>query len=128
MNENQTTATETTTAAAPEVKKPLRQRLSEKYAALYEKYEKIATELQELAQEIGAIDALASIGEGSAVVVAIGKGETARSVNGVVLAVREEEDGTKLYKVQYGTGFDADITVVKAGKLSLPATPAAEAA
>ena len=128
MSENQTTANETTTAAAPEVKKPLRQRLSEKYAALYEKYEKIATELQELAQEIGAIDALASIGEGSAVVVAIGKGETARSVNGVVLAVREEEDGTKLYKVQYGTGFDADITVVKAGKLSLPATSAAEAA
>lgn len=120
MNENQTTATE--------VKKPLRQRLSEKYAALYEKYEKIAAELQELAQEIGAIDALASIGEGSAVVVAIGKGETARSVNGVVLAVREEEDGTKLYKVQYGTGFDADITVVKAGKLSLPATTANEAA
>lgn len=128
MDENQTTATETTTAAAPEVKKPLRQRLAEKYAALYEKYEKIATELRELVQEIGALDALASIDEGSAVVVTIGKGEIARSVNGVVLAVREEADGTKLYKVQYGTGFDADITVVKAGKLSLPTTNAAEAA
>lgn len=128
MSENQTTPVTETTAAIAEVKKPLRQRLSDKYAALYEKYEKLAAELQELGQEISAIDALASIGEGSAVVVAIGKGETARSVSGVVLAVREEEDGTKLYKVQYGTGFDADITVVKAGKLSLPATSAAEAA
>lgn len=127
MSENQTTPVETT-AAAPEVKKPLRQLLQLRSDLLVLLVQRRVLLGQALAQEIGAIDALASIGEGSAVVVAIGKGETTRSVSGVVLAVREEEDGTKLYKVQYGTGFDADITVVKAGKLSLPATDAAEAA
>lgn len=127
MSENQTTATETTQAAAPEVKKPLRQLLQLRSDLLVLLVQRGVLLGQALAQEIGTIDALASIGEGSAVVVAIGKGETARSVSGVVLAVREEEDGTKLYKVQYGTGFDADITVVKAGKLSLP-VQAAEAA
>jgi hypothetical protein len=45
-----------------------------------------------------------------------------------VIGVKEEEDGTKLYKVTYGSGFDADVTVVKAGKLSLTAPVVEQAA
>ena len=44
-----------------------------------------------------------------------------------MIGVREEEDGSKTYKVTYGSGFDADIAVVKGNKLKLPVVPAAEA-
>lgn len=121
VNTNTTETTNTEAVAEQKVKLPLRERLAQKYAAKFDRYKELEAELFELSAEIEAIDALAAVAEGSVVNITIGKGETAKVVTGTVIGVREDEDGTKSYKVTYGSGFDADIAVVKASKISIPA-------
>ena len=123
---NTNTAAETT--AAPEVKLTRREKLLAQYNAAFAKHAELAAKLQELAAEINSIDALAAVTVGSVVVVAVGRGDEAMEVEANVIGVREEEDGSKTYKVTYGSGFDADIAVVKGNKLKLPVAVAAEAA
>lgn len=67
-----------------------------------------------LKAEYDVIEALNSVAVGTAVSIKIGRAETTRVVDGVVIAVKIEEDGSAKYKVQYGEGFDADIAVVNA--------------
>lgn len=107
-------------AASPAPTKTRREKLYIAYVAATAKIEELVVKSKELAEEINAIDALANVVAGAAIIVRVGKGDTAASVRGIILGVREEEDGSKTYNVQYGTGFDADIAVVKACKLSLP--------
>ena len=122
---NTNTAAETT--AAPEVKLTRREKLLAQYNAAFTKHAELAAKLQELASEINSIDALAAVTVGSVVVVTVGRGDEAKEVEATVVGVREEEDGSKTYKVTYGSGFDADIAVVKGNKLKLPVAAAAEA-
>ena len=119
------TAAETT--AAPEVKLTRREKLLAQYNTAFAKHAELAAKLQELAAEINSIDALAAVTVGSVVVVTVGRGDEAQEVEASVIGVREEEDGSKTYKVTYGTGFDADIAVVKGNKLKLPVMPPAVA-
>ena len=123
---NANTATETT-AATEGVKLTRREKLLAQYSAAFAKHAELAAKLQELAAEINAIDALAAVTVGSVVVVTVGRGDEAKEVEATVIGVREEEDGSKTYKVTYGSGFDADIAVVKGNKLKLPVAVAAEA-
>ena len=118
------TAAETT--AAPEVKLTRREKLLAQYNTTFAKHGELAAKLQELAAEINSIAALAAVTVGSVVVVTVGRG-VAREVEATVIGVREEEDGSKTYKVTYGYGFDADIAVVKGNKLKLPVAVANEA-
>jgi hypothetical protein len=106
---------------APEPKPVLtrREKLLESYNKKFAQVKKLNEEITELVSEINGSDLLQSVVAGSAVVITVGKGDYAKAVDGVVIGVRDEEDGSKTYKVQYGTGFDADIAVVKAGKLSV---------
>lgn len=122
---NTNTAAETT--AAPEVKLTRREKLLAQYNTAFAKHAELAAKLQELAAEINSIDALNTVTVGSVVVVTVGRGDEAKEVEANVIGVREEEDGSKTYKVTYGTGFDADIAVVKGNKLKLPVAVAAEA-
>ena len=122
---NTNTAAETT--AAPEVKLTRREKLLAQYNAAFAKHAELAAKLQELAAEINSIDALAAVTVGSVVVVTVGRGDEAKEVEANVIGVREEEDGSKTYKVTYGSGFDADIVVVKGNKLKLPVAVANEA-
>jgi hypothetical protein len=122
---NTNTAAETT--AAPEVKLNRREKLLAQYNHAFTKHAELAAKLQELAAEINSIDALAAVTVGSGVVVNLGRGDGAKEVEATVIGVREEEDGSKTYKVTYGSGFDADIAVVKGNKLKLPVAAAAEA-
>ena len=119
------TAAETT--AAPEVKLTRREKLLAQYNTTFAKHAELAAKLQELAAEINSIDALAAVTVGSVVFVTVGRGDEAKEVEASVIGVREEEDGSKTYKVTYGTGFDADIAVVKGNKLKLPVAVAAGA-
>lgn len=105
-----------------------RAKLVANYESSLEKYKALGVKLNELAAEINAIDALAAVTVGSKVIVTVGKGEAAKEVEAVVVGVREEEDGSKTLKVQYGEGFDADIAVVKASKVKLPAAEGEAAA
>lgn len=123
--ENQTQDTNTTDAAAPEVKKTRLEKLTDSYNKKRASYDKLAAELTDIVNEINAINALQSIDVGSKVVITLGKGETLHKVEGTVIGVREDEDGAKQYKVAYGSGFDADVKVVGASKLELPAAEAA---
>lgn len=121
MDNTANTNTANTTEVTPEAPKlSRRERLLAKYTAGVAKFEALRTSLQELADELNSIDALAAVDVGSKVVVTIGRAETLRTVEGTVIGVREDEDGSKAYKVQYGEGFDADVAVVKGNKLALP--------
>lgn len=128
MSELNTNTAAETTAAPEAVKLTRREKLLAQYNAAFAKHAELAAKLQELAAEINSIDALAAVHVGSVVIVTVGRGDDAKEVDASVIGVREEEDGSKTYKVTYGSGFDADIAVVKGNKLKLPVVPAAEAA
>lgn len=129
---NNTTSVETNaTAAAPEATKVVLTR-EEKLRA---EYEKLATRIKAdtekangIVAELQEIAALAAVDVDSVVVVTVGKGDTAREVEATVIGVRVEDDGSKTYKVTYGSGFDADVAVVKGNKIKLPQAAPAEAA
>ena len=126
MSELNTNTAAETTAAPEAVKLTRREKLLAQYGATFAKHAELAAKLQELAAEINSIDALAAVTVGSVVVVTVGRGDEAKEVEANVIGVREEEDGSKTYKVTYGSGFDADIAVVKGNKLKLPVVAAAE--
>ena len=128
MSELNTNTAAETTAAAEGVKLTRREKLLAQYTTAFAKHAELAAKLQELAAEINSIDALAAVTVGSVFVVTVGRGDEAKEVEASVIGVREEEDGSKTYKVTYGSGFDADIAVVKGNKLKLPVAVAAEAA
>lgn len=124
--------TVTTSTVAESVKLTREQKIAAKLDVLKKRIEKDTADFNELAAELNNIAALAAIGEGSAVVVKLGRKfadkDTTRYVNGVVIGVKEEEDGSKLYKVSHGVGFEADIAVVTGAALSLPQPEAAPVA
>lgn len=116
-------------AAAPKLTR------AEKLVASIERLKAIIVsnteKVNDLIAEYNSIAALAALDAGSVVIVKVGRKfadrDTTRFVEGVVLAVKEDEDGSKQYKVQYGKGFDAEVTVVTGAALSLPAeVPVAE--
>ena len=127
MSELMNTNTAETAAAHEAVKLTRREKLAAQYNATFAKHSELAAKLSEIASEINSIDALAAVHVGSVVIVTVGRGDDAKEVDASVIGVREEEDGSKTYKVTYGSGFDADIAVVKGNKLKLPVVPAAEA-
>ncbi len=127
MSELNTNTAAETTAAPEAVKLTRREKLLAQYNAAFAKHAELAAKLSELASEINSIDALAAVTVGSVVFVTVGRGDEAKEVEANVIGVREEEDGSKTYKVTYGSGFDADIAVVKGNKLKLPVVQAAEA-
>ncbi len=108
------------------VKLTREQKLVAKYNTIVARSQKETEAASEVKAELDSIAALAAIGVGSAVIVKLGRKfadkDTTRFENGTVIGVKEEEDGSKLFKVQHGTGFAADVVVVTGAALSLPAT------
>lgn len=111
------------------VKLTYRERLVAQYNKKHEQATALNADLIKLTVEINSIDALAALVAGNAVLVNVGKGDEAKDVPGIVVAVRDEDDGSKTYKVQYGSGFDATLAIVKSNKLTLitAEAPVAEA-
>lgn len=105
--------------AAPKVKLSRLEKLEQTYTKAVEAITSNTKIANEAAAEINAIKALANVAEGSDVVITVGKGEAAKVVEGKVIGVKVEEDGTKLYKVAFGQGFDADHIAGTAAKLKL---------
>jgi len=121
MSENQTTVPTLTRE----------QKLRAKYDTIVARITKDNEAALAIAEEIASIAALAAIDVGSAVVIKLGRKfadkDTTRFENATVIGVKEEEDGSKLFKVQHGVGFEADIATVSGAALSLP-EPAVEVA
>lgn len=121
MSENTTVAV----ATVAEVKLTRGEKLRAKYDSLVTRIQKDTEALNEIAAELNAAAALATVDVGSAVIVKLGRRfsaekDTTRYENAVVIGIKEEEDGSRLFKVSYGVGFDADVAVVAASAISLP--------
>lgn len=110
-NTNPTTATET----KPKLSR--KERLTLLVATCVATIAKTQTKLAEAQAELNGIVLLENVAEGARLIVRVGRGENAKEVEAVVLGVKEEDDGVKKYRVQYGTGFDADLAVVTAGSI-----------
>lgn len=117
---------QTAEAAAPAAPLTPREKLIEKYNKLFAQRKDIDEKLAAIVAEVTAIDTQASVGVGSVVLFSKGKGEAAVQVEGIVIGARDNEDGTKDLKISYGTGFDADVVVLKASKVKVK--PAEQAA
>lgn len=100
--------------AAPKLTRT--EKLVKKAEMLKARIEKDSAEYNEVVGELESINRLANLAAGQSVKVRLGRKfadkDTTRIVDALVVAVREGDDGEKQYKVQHGTGFDAEITVV----------------
>lgn len=106
---------------------PLRDRLIQAAQKIAEKIKALQEDYTEIFERIQQIDNPVVLDPGTAVLVTVGRGDKATEVQGVILASKTEEDGTVMLKVQYGSGFDADIIAVKSTKVKAVTTAATPA-
>lgn len=106
-------------AAVTEVKQRVKKTLAEKIEALAQRIDNDTAQLEELVAERDNAARLAGVGAGTHVTVKLGRKfkdkDTTRVVPGIVVAVKEDDDGDKLLKVQVGDGFDAEYVIVGLG-------------
>ena len=120
----------TVSAEAPAPKPRRKLTVEEKIAALEARILADTAKVAEL-RENGDPDArLVGVVAGSVVVVKLGRKfseekDTTRYVQAVVVAVKDDED-TKLYKVQFGEGWDAEVAVVRGCSITEVVSIAAE--
>ena len=108
-------------AAVPETKVRVKKTLPEKIEALEKRIADDSEKLAELIAERDNADRLSGVVAGTHVTIKLGRKfkdkDTTRVVPGVVVAVKEDDDGDKLLKVQIGDGFDAEYVVVGLGAI-----------
>lgn len=108
-------------AAVTETKARVKKTLPEKIEALEKRIADDSEKLAELIAERDNADRLSGVGAGTHVTIKLGRKfkdkDTTRVVPGVVVAVKEDDDGDKLLKVQIGDGFDAEYVVVGLGAI-----------
>lgn len=119
-NVNAVSAAEAVAATpSPDAKVRVKKTLAERIEALEKRIEADTAKLDELTFERDNAERLASVGNGSVVAVKLGRKfkdkDTTRVVQGVVIATKEEDDGSKLLKVQVGEGFDVEFVTVGLG-------------
>lgn len=106
-------------AAVTEVKQRVKKTLAEKIEALELRIESDTAKLAEFIAERDNAERLAGVAAGTHVTVKLGRKfkekDTTRVVPGIVVAVKEDDDGDKLLKVQVGDGFDAEYVIVGLG-------------
>lgn len=106
-------------AAVTEVKQRVKKTIAEKIEALEKRVENDTAKLEELIAERDNAERLAGVGPGTHVTIKLGRKfkdkDTTRVVPGIVVAVKEDDDGDKLLKVQVGDGFDAEYVIVGLG-------------
>ncbi len=108
-------------AAVTETKVRIKKTLPEKIEALEKRIADDSEELAELIAERDNADRLSGVVAGTHVSIKLGRKfkdkDTTRVVPGVVVAVKEDDDGDKLLKVQIGDVFDAEYVVVGLGAI-----------
>ena len=108
-------------AAVTETKVRVKKTLPEKIEALEKRIADDSEKLAELIAERDNADRLSGVVAGTHVSIKLGRKfkdkDTTRVVPGVVVAVKEDDDGDKLLKVQIGDGFDAEYVVVGLGAI-----------
>lgn len=104
--------TQTQVAATVEVKLTREQKILQKMEMLKKRITSDSETFNELNAELENITRLAELAPGQQVKISQGRAETRREVVGTVVGIKEDDDGAKKYKVQIGSGFDADFAVV----------------
>ena len=108
-------------AAVTETKVRVKKTLPEKIEALEKRIADDSEKLDELIAERDNAERLSGVAAGTHVTIKLGRKfkdkDTTRVVPGVVVAVKEDDDGDKLLKVQIGDGFDAEYVVVGLGAI-----------
>jgi hypothetical protein len=123
--------TNTTQAATtPAPKLTYVEKITKQYNDLATRINADTVKAQALLVEINSIAAIANLKAGDAVIVKTGRKfqdkDTTQIRDGVVLGVKTDDAGKNTFKVQVGSGFDADVVVVDSSAITLPV--AAEAA
>lgn len=99
------------------------EKLAKRAEFLRDRIESDKIEYNGIANELNNAAALAALKEGDAIQLKLGRKfadkDTTRIVDATIIGSRTEEDGSKQFKVQYGSGFDADVAVVGAGQIIL---------
>jgi hypothetical protein len=105
---------------AAEVVKPTLTR-AQKQAAQIEVLEKrIAADTAKLAEvklDIETASRLDGVVAGSAIIARIGRAETSKEVAARVLGIKEDDNGSRRYKIAFGEGFDADAAIIQASQI-----------
>lgn len=108
-------------AAVTETKVRVKKTLPEKIEALEKRITDDREKLAELIAERDNAGRLSGVVAGTHVTIKLGRKfkdkDTTRVVPGVVVAVKEDDDGDKLLRVQIGDGFDAEYVVVGLGAI-----------
>lgn len=127
MNSNENNAIESATteaAAAPVVAKPKLSYMEKITARAQMLAARITTDTEEYNQivaQINNVEALKNLNTGSKVTFKAGRKfadrDTTRIVEAVIVGAAAQEDGSMLYKVSFGEGFDAEVAVINAGQI-----------
>lgn len=106
-------------AAAPKL--TYAEKRAKRVAFLYARIVSDTAEYNNLSNEINNADALKNLVVGDKITIKQGRKfadkDTTRIVEASILGVSVQEDGSTLYKVTFGEGFDADVAVVNAGAI-----------
>lgn len=106
-------------AAAPKL--TYAEKRAKRHAFLYARIMADTAEYNNLTNEINNAEALKNLGIGSVITIKQGRKfadkDTTRIVKATVIGKQDQEDGSTLYKVSYGEGFDADVAVINAGAI-----------
>ena len=109
-----------TVVAAPEAAKPTLTR-AQKQAAQVEVLEKrIAADTAKLAEvklDIETASRLDGVVAGSAIIARIGRADTSKEVAARVLGIKEDDNGSRRYKLAFGEGFEADAAIIQASQI-----------
>lgn len=111
---NTTAATETNAAEA--VKLTRVEKLTKQVETLEKRIEADTAKLAEVRVELETAQRLADVREGTLIVARLGRAETTREVPATVTGKKEDENGVR-YKISYGEGFDADVTIIQPAQI-----------
>lgn len=101
------------------------QKLAKRVTELHATIVKQTELYNSLNAELASIAVIENLAAGAVVVVKTGRKfqdkDTTQIREGVVLGVKVSDTGKRSFKVQVGTGFDADVVVVDSSAITVPA-------
>lgn len=116
QNTEQTAAEKT---AAPKLTRA--EKIAKRVKFLFERITADTAEYNDLSNEINNAEALKNLAIGDVVQIKQGRKfadkDTTRIVEATIIGSQVQEDGSTLYKVSFGEGFNADVAVIGAGAI-----------
>ncbi len=103
-------------AAATEVKLTRVEKLAAQIATIEKRIETDTAKVADLKQELETAQRLADVREGTLITARLGRAETTREVAATVLGKKEDDNGVR-YKIEFGDGFDKDVTVIQPAQI-----------